>query len=81
MPTLTIRTVDEYWVLPESLEVIKLMIHTQQINPAKLRFNSDHERQQFIRKLSLLALKDECVHQSPSVIAELSRQLIHCNLH
>ena len=76
MSTLKISTKDECWVVPESVEFVKLMITRRQLTASRLLFRSDKERQSFIRKLSLLALRDECEHQAPSIIAELSRKIV-----
>ncbi len=76
MQTLTIRTRDACWVVPESVEIVKLMIAQKQLRASDLRFSSLKECQGFTRRLSLLALKDEVSHRAPSVIAELSRRLV-----
>jgi len=81
MSTLTIRTNEECWVVPESVELVKFMIEHHQLRAGDLYFDSYHECQCLVRKLSLLALKDECVQHAPSVIAELSRKIIQQNRH
>lgn len=76
MPQLTIRTRQACWVIPEHFEYVKLMIVQQQLRASDLCFASDEECRCFARRLSLMALADECKHQAPSIIAELSRRLI-----
>lgn len=76
MPKLQIRTHHACWVVPESVEIIKLLIAQQRLCAADLFFKSCEECQCFARRLALLALKDEVNQQAPSVIAELSRCLI-----
>ena len=81
MSTITIRTNDACWVVPESVELVKFMIEHDQLRAGNLYFDSYHECQCLVRKLSLLALKDECTQHVPSVIAELSRKIIQQNRH
>ncbi len=76
MPQLKIPTRLGCWVVPEHFAVVKAMIMQQQLQAADLQFGSNKERQCFVRRLALLALADECQNRSPSVIAELTRDLI-----
>ena len=76
MPQLTIRTRQTCWVVPEHFEVVKLMIAQNQLRASELCFASDKECQCFAKKLSLMALADECKNRAPSIIAELSRHLV-----
>ena len=81
MSTITIRTNEACWVVPESVELVKFMIEHDQLRAGDIYFDSHHECQCLVRQLSLLALKDECAHHAPSVIAELSRKIIQRNRH
>ncbi len=76
MPQLTFRTQVGCWVIPEHVEFVKLMISQQKISACDLCFTSEKECQFMAKKLSLLALEDECKYQRPSIIAELSRYLV-----
>jgi len=79
MQTLTIRTREACWVVPESVEIVKLIIAQKELRASDLCFNSRKECQGFTRRLSLLALKDEVLYHTPSIIAELSRRLVKQN--
>ncbi len=76
MSELTIRTDKACWVVPENVEIVKMMIIQRCFRASELCFLSDQECQHFVKRLSLLALADECAHSSPSIIAKLSRRLI-----
>lgn len=79
MATITIKTENECWVLPECAEVVKVMILSRRLKASRLCFESQRECQHFVRRLSLLALKDECDNQSPSIIADFSRKIVQRN--
>jgi len=79
MATITIKTENECWVVPECAEVVKVMILNQQLKASRLCFESHKECQYFVRRLSLLALKDECENQLPSIIADFSRKIVQQN--
>lgn len=81
MSTITIRTSEECWVVPESVELLKFMIEHRQLRAGDICFDSHLECQFLVKRLSLLALKDECTQHAPSVIAELSRKIIQKNRH
>lgn len=76
MPQLIIKTRENCWVIPEHFEFVKMMILQKQLRASELYFNSDAECQCFAKRLSLMALEDECKYQKPSIIAELSRRLV-----
>lgn len=76
MPSLTINTRQARWVIPEHFEFVKMLIAQQQLHAAELCFSSEEECQYFAKKLSLMALEDECKYKQPSVIADLSRYLV-----
>lgn len=79
MATITIKTENECWVLPECTEVVKVMIQSRRLKVSRLCFESHRECQYFIRRLSLLALKDECENHSPSIISDFSRKIVQQN--
>ncbi len=76
MKSLTIRTREECWVVPEHFEIVKLMILKRQFEAHDLRFLSHQERQCFAKRLALMALQDECKYRRPSVIGEVCRSLV-----
>lgn len=76
MKSLTIRTKQECWVVPESFEIVKLMIGKRQFGASDLCFSSHRERQGFAKRLALLALEDECKYRKPSIIGEVCRGLV-----
>lgn len=76
MKSLTIRTQEDCWVVPEHFEIVKLMILKRQFGVTDLCFSSHKERQRFAKRLALMALQDECKYRQPSIIGDVCRRLV-----
>ncbi|MEM7360166.1 MAG: hypothetical protein AAF431_13780 [Pseudomonadota bacterium] len=71
-----LETRTQQWVIPESCELLKMLLNQQNIHPQDLRFHSDNQCKRFIKKLFLLAIEDERRTHSPSSLARFGRELI-----
>jgi len=71
-----VPTKTKCWVVPCNGEFIKLLFKEQDIKISDLSFESSEQSRCFVRTLFLLALKDECLTQSPSPLAEFARTLV-----
>jgi len=72
-----IRTQTHRWVIPYNCEILKALLHEQDIKAGDLKFISESQCHHLIKQLLLLAVQDECRHCCPSQIATLARELIH----
>lgn len=71
-----LQTGTDRWVIPANCEILKALISEKRIKAKDLKFGSERQCQQFIKRLLLLAATDECRHCKPSNIAELARDMI-----
>jgi len=74
--SLVINTTTDRWVIPYSCNVFKAVLVEQNIGACDLRFSSDSQCHEFIKRVLLLATEDECCMQAPSDLAHLARDLI-----
>ena len=74
-----VQTRTNTWVIPSNPSILKCLFEDHSIRPFDLCFSTKQECQTFVRKLLLVALKDEYSQQEPSPLAEFARELIKIN--
>lgn len=74
-----ICTDSKRWVIPYNCVILKALLAEKNIQAHDLRFASDWQCHEFIRRMFLLAAEDECQHKLPSELASLARELIGIN--
>ena len=76
-----VRTANQCWVIPFNCKILKALLAEKNIRAGDLRFSSDLQCHEFIKRLFLLAAEDECCNRAPSELAGLARDLIGLSNH
>ena len=71
-----VRTRNKHWVIPFNCKILKALLVEKNIRARDLRFTSDSQCHEFIKRLFLLAAEDECCNRGPSELAGLARELV-----